>query len=218
MAATTPPNRRAKRKAVDASNPAEFDFDSFAQGFQRPRYTANIFRRADLVPRLSELSELIDDLQARLERMDEDDSDRGIEDDHPAARTRIKAAELISEFNELAQQYDDSKVTFVLRSPDGRSDHEKIRKVMEADGVFQEDPPPVTTREGQQYADDVAMYSLSVMCVSHDFTVEQWKALRAAIGEVSYAAILGAYFEAVKGILPSAPFSPKDLPSPTRGE
>jgi hypothetical protein len=66
--------------------------------------------------------------------------------------------------------------------------------------------------------DGLALRSMSVTCVSHDFTLDQWQRLRERVGEVAFNQLAEGWFEAVQAASPNAPFSLRPSHTPTNGE
>jgi hypothetical protein len=216
---TRPTRKRpaaSRVKAVEQETPADFDFDAFVGGFRRPTITKFLYQRADLVPRLSELDEIIGDLERRVDRMEQADEtvERSVTEDDPLTRMQQRLNRLIGEFNDIAQEYEDSKIPFTFRIPDRKSDSQQTRAMMTADGVFDPNPPSIDTPEGEEYADIASLYSMSVTCTSHPMTPDQWKAFRETVGEAAWMTLFMGWLEGVKAAMPSVPFSQKPLPIP----
>jgi hypothetical protein len=214
---TRPTRKRSPRvvKAVESETPADFDFGNFIGGFRRPIITRYLYQRADLVPRLSELDDLIGNLERQVDRMEQADEsvERSLTDDSPLVRMQSRLNTLIAEFNELAQEYEDSKIPFTFRIPDRKSDAARTKELMIADGVFDPDPPSIDTPEGQEYADIASLYSMAVTCTSHPMSPAQWKDFRDTVGEAAWLTLFLGWLEGVKAVMPSVPFSPKPLPT-----
>lgn len=218
---TRPTRKRpaaSRTKAVEPETPADFDFDAFVGGFRRPTITRYLYQRADLVPRLSELDEIISDLERRVDRMQNADEtvERSVTDDDPLTRMQDRLNRLITEFNDIAQEYEESKIPFTFRIPDRKTDTQRTRSMMESDGVFNPDPPPIDTPEGEEYADITSMYSIAVTCTSHPMSVPQWRAFRETVGEAAWMTLFMGWLEGVKAAMPSVPFSQKPLPTQER--
>lgn len=212
------PRKPAKAKILTVNEPKQFDFDAYIMKVRdrRPVFTRNLYLAADLVPRLSELDLLIDDLTVRLEKVETaegDNVERSVTDVNVPLQLRTRLVELTDEFNRLAQEYQDSADPYTFRMPDQKKDRLAVDELMKADGVWLEKLPDHPDA-ANEYADLAAVYSMSLTCTSHPMTVAQWMELREAVGEAAFMSLATAWVEAVKASQPSAPFSPKPLPSP----
>jgi hypothetical protein len=199
-----------------------FDFDAFIQGFKREEFTRNLYQRADLLPRLSELDDIINSMQGRLDtarqaRGDEPEA-RGIDDVDIVAQLEQRLNALTAEFNEIYDEYEASAVRFTFRIPDQKNDRLELKEALEAGGVPLEMPDDATDEELLDQADKVAMYSMSLTCSSHPMTVEQWRKLRETVGEPAFQSLARAWVEATKAANPTAPFSRKVLTTPPETE
>lgn len=205
-----------KPKLLTVNEAQSFDFDAFISDIRTPEFTRNLYRRADLAPRIAELDATISDVEKRLEQADNADDehqDRGITDVNVAATLRERLGRLITEFNDLVEQFEASAIPFTFRLPDPKADTQRIRDMMTADGVpwdTSEDDPEKFLVFAQEYG----LYAMSLMCTSHPMNVEQWRRLRSKVGELAFEQLSEAYLEAVKAAQPSAPFLPKPSPGP----
>lgn len=210
-----------KPKLLTVNEAQGFDFDAFVLGFKRPEFTRNLYQRADLLPRLSELNELTDDLQARLDKAEAAEGDkpeRSIDDVDVVTTLRARLDRLIIEFNDLYEQYEASAVAFTFRVPDQKGDWAQIKDTMHSMGA---NPDKMPEDEGQEQIDWLVAQALSgmtVTCTSHPMTLEQWQTFREAVGDTALGTLVSAWNEAVKAVVPTAPFSPKPLPGPPNGE
>ena len=222
------PRRTAAKTAVVEA--AKFNFESFLNDFERPEFTRQLFRKGKLRPKLDALTRDLDDLDARIERLEkaegEDGSERDITAVNPLAELERRREELTLEFNALANEYNASAVDFTFRVPDQQDDSVRIKELMDEAGLVQPEKPELS-ETGDEAADEavntarlkqfdadftkwwdgLAIRSISVTCVSHDFTLEQWQQLRARVGEVAFTALAEAWFQAVQAAAPTAPFS-----------
>jgi hypothetical protein len=212
---------------------AEFDFDAWLGGFQRPEFTRSLFKRADLAPRLAALEKTIDDLDTRidkLERVDET-TERSVTDVNPLTELTARREKFTTEFNELAEELNASAVEFTFRVPDKKTDHATIQGLMDDAGMVQPvkpedtDDPEFNKIQVKAFDevfsvwwDALALRSMAVTCKSHTFTVPQWEALRDRVGEIAFNGLAAAWFEAVQAASPAVPFSLKPLHTPTIGE
>ena len=214
---TRPTRKRPAASRVKAveQTPANFDFDAFVGGFRRPTITKYLYQRTDLVPRLSELDSIITDLERRVDRMEQADEsvERSVTDDNLLTRSQERLNRLIGEFNEIAEEYENSRIPFTFRIPDKKSDSETTRALMTADGIYDPNPPSMDTPEGEEYADLAALYSMSVTCTSHPMDPAQWKVFRETVGEAAWMTLFLGWLEGVKAAMPSVPFSQKPLPT-----
>ena len=222
------PRRTAAKTAVVEA--AEFNFESWLNDFERPEFTRQLFRKGKLRPKLDALTRDLDDLDARIERLEraegEDGSERDITAVNPLAELERRREELTLEFNAMANEYNASAVDFTFRVPDQQDDSVRIKELMDEAGLVQPEKPelsdtgdaevddPINTERLKQFDadftkwwDGLAIRSISVTCVSHDFTLEQWQQLRARVGEVAFTALAEAWFQAVQAATPTAPFS-----------
>ena len=209
-----------KPKLLTVNEAQSFDFDAFVSGFRRPEFTRNLYKRADLLPRLAELDELTTDLQARLDKVEDaqgDKPDRSITDIDLATTLRTRLETLIAEFNSLYETYEASAVAFTFRVPDQKGDWTQIKILMRELGV---DPDKVPEEEELQlpWLEAQAIAGMHVTCTSHPMTVEQWQKFREAVGDPALGSLVQAWNEAVKATVPAAPFSPKPSPTPTNGQ
>lgn len=206
-----------KPKLVTVNEAKEFDFDAFIQGFKRPEFTRNLYQRADLLPRLSELDEITANMQQRLDQAEAakgENDVRGIDDVDAAATLRTRLDALIQEFNGLYDEYEASGIAFTFRIPDQKEDRTAVHKAMKADGLDTELPKDADDEQTIALADTFAMYSMSMTCTSHPMTVEQWKALREKVGEAAFQSLAVAWVEATKAANPTPPFVKKLLTTP----
>ena len=205
-----------KPKLLTVNEAQGFDFDAFVGGFKRPEFTRNLYQRADLLPRLAELDELTNDLQARLDKVEAaagDNPERSVTEIDPATTLRTRLEALVAEFNDTYETYEASAVAFTFRVPDRNDDWPTIRELMRKLGV---DPGKVPDESDEPAVIDwmtaQAIAGMTVTCTSHPMTVEQWQAFRERVGDNALGTLAQAWNEAVKAALPSAPFSPKPLP------
>lgn len=211
-----------KPKLLQVNEPKAFDFDAYILKVKarRPVFTRNLYLAADLVPKLSELDELMSDLTARLARIetaDGDDTERSITEVNPAVQLRERLRVLTEEFNELAEEYQNSADPYTFRVPDQKSDHTDVVNAMKEAGVFLEELPTDAT-EVAAYYELCALYSMSLTCTSHPMSVSQWQALREAVGEPAFTSLFEGWSEAVSASKPTAPFSPKPSVGPRTQE
>lgn len=208
-----------KRKTLTVNEPKQFDFDSYILKVRdrRPVFTRNLYLAADLIPRLAELDELIEELTARLAKVETaegDQAERSVTDVNVPLQLRTRLVELTDEFNRLSEEYQDSADPYTFRMPDQKKDRGAVDSLMKTDGVWlekmPEDPDAAT-----EYAELAAIYSMSMTCTSHPMTVAQWVELREAVGEPAFQTLATAWLEAVKASQPSAPFLHKLSPTPT---
>lgn len=230
------PRRSAAKTAVIEA--AEFNFDEFLDGFQRPTFTRNLNRRADLAPTLIEQQKVLDDLDERIDRLERaegEEPERDITAINPLHTLLERRERLTLEYNDLANEYNESAVSFTFRVPDKAGDHQRIQAMMAEVGQSVQPVRPPRSETGDEEADAeantvadakfekefevwwdaLAIRSMSVTCTSHDFTIEQWELLRDKVGNVAFANLATAWFEAVQAATPPAPFSPRPLPSLT---
>ena len=220
--------RKPQTAVVEA---AEFDFDAWLGGFQRPEFTRSLFKRADLAPRLAALEKQIDDLDTRIDKLErvEETAERSVTDVNPLAELTARRETLTAEFNDLAEELNASAVEFTFRVPDKKTDHATIQGLMDEAGMVQPEKPEDTddpelkkTQSDEFDAafsvwwDALALRSMAVTCKSHTFTVPQWEALRDRVGEIAFNGLAAAWFEAVQAASPAAPFSLKPLHIPTQ--
>lgn len=212
-----------KPKPLTVNEAQGFDFDAFVSGFKRPEFTRNLYQRADLLPRLSELDEATNELQLRLDKVEaaqgDDEPERSVTDVDLATTLRTRLEAQIEEFNAVYEAYEASAVAFTFRVPDRDDDWPEIRKLMTAQGV---DPGKVPDSSDEPalvaWMTAQAISGMTVTCTSHRMSDEQWQAFRVAVGDVAFASLVQAWNEAVKAALPSAPFSPKPLPGQRSGQ
>lgn len=205
-----------KPKLLTVNEAKSFDFDAFIQGFKRPEFTRNLYQRADLLPRLTELDDLTNDIQARLDKAEAAEGDkpeRSIDDVDVVTTLRARLDKLIVEFNDLYNEYEQSAVPFTFRVPDQAGDRTAVKQLMEADGL-DTTPPKDDDDALEKFAETHALYSMSVTCTSHPMQPAQWKQFREHVGEAAFGQLVQAWVEAVKAAAPSAPFAPKPSPTP----
>jgi hypothetical protein len=207
-----------KPKLVQVNEAKDFDFDAFVHGFKRPEFTRNLYQRADLLPRLAELDELTNDLQARLDKVEAAEGDkpeRSIDDVDLGVTLRERLERLIAEFNDLYEQYEASAVAFTFRVPDQAGDWAEIKRRMLDLGADSKTPPKDDDEDAVvKWLTAQAIAGMSVTCTSHPMTIEQWQQFRGAVGDAALASLVQAWNEAVKAVVPAAPFSPKPWPGP----
>lgn len=226
-----PRRTAAKTAIVEAS---EFDFEAFLAGFERPEFTRSLFKKGKLVPVLAELSKELDDLESRVDRLEKanpegEDSDRDITSVDPLSVLRRRLAEKTVEWNAVAEEFNESAIPFTFRVPDDKDDRGRITALMEADGFTQPEKPELVEGEPEEvqaarkaefdaafnrWWDALTIRSMSVTCVSHQFTVAQWEALRDRVGLLAFAALMEAWSEAVQAAKPNGPFLLKPSPTP----
>ena len=233
------PRRTAAKTAVVEA--AEFDFEAFLGDFERPEFTRQLFRKGKLRPKLDAMTRDLDDLDARIERLEraqgEDGGERDITAVDPLAELERRREALTLEFNDLANEYNASAVDFTFRVPDQQGDNVRIKELMDEAGLVQPEKPE-TADTGDAEADDaanserlkqfdadfakwwdgLAVRSMMVTCVSHEFTLEQWQQLRARVGEVAFSSLAEAWFQAVQAAAPNVPFSLRPSHTPIRDE
>ena len=218
------PRKTLKSPAVLA---VDFDFDGFLGGFKRPEFTSHLYQRADLAPKLKTLEEQLDELDSRidkLERAEGENPERSIDEVNPLAELLQRRERITGEFNDLANEFNDSAVEFTFRVPDKKDDHTRIQGLMDEAGVTQPEKPADgedTTEFDKEFSvwwDTLVVRSMSVTCVSHPFTVEQWESLRDRVGELAFNELGSAWFEAVQAAAPTTAFLPKALPTPVTVE
>jgi hypothetical protein len=205
-----------KPKLLTVNEAQSFDFDAFVLGFKRPEFTRNLYQRADLLPKLAELDALTTELQTQLDKAEAAEGDkpeRSIDDVDVVTTLRTRLNRLIVEFNELYEQYEASAVAFTFRVPDQSGDWAEIKTRMLALGADSKVPPKDDDEEAQvHWLTAQAIAGMSVTCTSHPMDVEQWSQFRAAVGDAALATLVQAWNEAVKAVVPAAPFSPKVSP------
>lgn len=229
------PRRTAAKTAVVEA--AEFDFDAFLTGFQRPHFTRTLARRADLTPQLMERMSVLDELDTRIDRLEKAEGEDGVERDitevDALSELVARRNRLTNEYNDMANEYNASVIEFTFRTPDKADDSARIQALMdqtdtptqpekaadsdsgvpEVDAQIDADRDAAHEKLFEKWWDRLAIRSISVTCVSHDFTVEQWEALRDRVGVVAFSALAQGWFEAVQAAQPSSPFSLRPLPS-----
>jgi|SRR6478609_5203760 len=236
------PSRKAAKTAVN--DPAVHDFEKWLNDFERPEFTRQLFRKGKLRPKLDAMTRVLDDLDARIERLervlgeDGPGGERDITEADPLAELYRRRESLTAEFNTLAEEYNASAVDFTFRVPDQLGDKERINELMEAAGLAQPEKPEesatgdaavdeaVNAERMKKFDEDfaawwdgLALRSMSVTCVSHPhFTLDQWQQLRARVGEGAFNALAEAWFQAVQAASPNVPFSPRPSRSPTNEE
>jgi hypothetical protein len=197
-------------------------------GFERPEFTRKLFRKGRLAPKLKDMLTDLEDLDTRISRLEsneeENKGDRGITDVNPLGELRQRRDALDLEYNDLANEFNDSAVEFTFRVPDKKSDRDRISALMDADGITEPSKPDVDGLDEDQKAaalaefdvafsawwDALMIRSMSVTCQSHSLTVAQWEALRDATGLGAFNLLAEAWAEAVQAAAPtSAPFSPR---------
>jgi hypothetical protein len=168
-------------------DPKVFTFDSIMTRIKPPKpETVSVFLAAELAPRIQELERLLD-------AEDGDDGkpvERGVDDSAPGD-------ELLAEYNELATQWNESEIQFVLRATK-RSDRTKARAAMVADGLDlkSEDAEDIST-----------CYVLAEVCENSELTGAQHLEFREQIGEIAWYPLMTALQRANLGSGVSAPFS-----------
>lgn len=174
----------ARRKTVEATDPAEFDFDAWIKGVKPARFTAPLYRRADLIPR-------IDALRAKIDATGK--TEFSIGDGDPNAQLAI-------EHNELVDEFEASREDFTFR-PQARGDHDAVMAELEADGIKVDD-------------DAASSYMMARTCVSHPMSGAQMQRLRETVGELAYGTLAEAWMKAwTVGGERDAPFSRLPLPT-----
>jgi hypothetical protein len=223
---------RKPKTAVNGA--ATFDFDAFLTEFERPQFTRNLYRKGKLVPKLATMGAELDDLETRIDRLEKaagDDDERDITAVDPLSELKRRRAEATEAWNAVAEEFEASAVPFTFRIPDDKDDHEQIQALM-VGFVQPEEPAKVDTGDAEadtlvnkanaeQYTKELAVWwdalairSMSVTCVSHSFTVDQWEALRKQVGLVAFANLMEGWAEAVQAAKPAAPFLRRPSVSP----
>lgn len=239
------PRKTAVKEVKSAQAAAiDFDFDAFLAGFQHPEFTASLIRRADLGPKLAARAKVLDELDEQIGRLEtaegEDGQERDITAVNPLATLTERRNRLTLEYNDIANEYNDSAVSFTFRVPDKKDDAATIQALMVAAGAPDQPERPDTedmdkeeaeavltqyTEEFGVWWDLLAIRSMSVTCIEHPgtqygappLTIEQWEALRDRVGAVAFNTLGQAWFEAVQAVAPAVPFSPRPLPTPATG-
>jgi hypothetical protein len=217
-------NRKAPRKPVNEA--AVLDFEAFLGKFERPTFTRQLMQKAGLLPELTERSRVLDEIEKRIEMLEkvEDEKERSITDVSPLAELQSRREKLTLEYNDLANEYNASAVSFTFRIPDQEGDKEKIEALLvEADLTPPEKPDESLEGDGKAAAMKVwekdfeawwnaaTLRSMSVTCTSHKFTVAQWEALQAHVGLLAFGDLKNAWAEAVQAATPTVPFSLRPL-------
>ena len=235
------PRRTAAKTAVVEA--AEVDFEKWLDDFERPEFTRQLFRKGKLAPKLADMVRDLDDLDARIERLERAQGDDGGERDitaiDPLSELERRRDALTQEYNELADEFQKSAVDFTFRVPDQQGDNVRIKELMDEAGLVQPEKPelsetgdaevddPINSARLKQFDadfsvwwDGLAIRSMMVTCVSptHIRTLDQWQQLRARVGEVAFSTLAQAWFEAVQAAAPSAPFSQRPSHTPIRDE
>ncbi len=172
------------KRSVDATEPADFDFEAWIKGVKPARFTAPLYRRADLIGR-------IDDLRSKIDAMGAVEHSIGDGDPRVA---------LIEEHNRLVDEFEASREDFVFR-PQSADDRAEVQRSLEADGLTVESP-------------EAPSYMMARTCVSHPMTGRQIQRLRETVGESAYGMLVNAWVKAWQaGGERDAPFSPLPLPT-----
>lgn len=175
----------AKKKTVDASKPEDFDFAGWLSGVKPARFTAPLFRRADLVPRM-------DELKAKIDRSGKTEFSVGEGD--PTAKAVV-------EYNKLVDQFERSREDFVFR-PQNSEDGSKVLAELSTDNLT-------------EASEAAPSYMMAQTCVSHPMTGAQMQQLRETVGELAFSMLAEAWGKAWQfGGERDAPFSPLPLPTP----
>lgn len=231
------PRRTAVKTAQ--SSAAQFDFDAFLADFRQPEFTANLVRRSDLAPELASRQRVLDELDESIERMERaegDDPERDITETSPLDKLLARRNALTIEYNDLADEYNNSAVQFTFRVPDKMDDKAKISGLMVSAGFVEPTKPDtegMDELEGQKleamyeveldaWWTAMAIRSMSVTCIKHPgtamgappLTVKQWEQLLDRVGQASFSTLTTAWFEAVQAAAPSVPFSQRPLHTP----
>ena len=211
-----------KPKMLTVNEAQSFDFDAFVLGFKRPEFVRNLYQRADLLPKLAELDGLITELQTQLDKAEAAEGDkpeRSIDDVDVVATLRARLNRLVVEFNETYETYEASAVAFTFRVPDQKGDWAEIKQRMLVLGADSAKPPKDDDEDAAvNWLTAQAVAGMSVTCTSHPMTVEQWQQFRSVVGDAALATLVQAWNEAVKAVVPAAPFSPKPSPSQTSNQ
>jgi hypothetical protein len=179
----------ARKKSVDATDPAEFDFDAWIAGVKPARFTAPLYRRGDLISQ-------IDDLRSKIDQSGR--TEFSLAEGDPVA-------EMVVEHNALVDQFEASREDFVFR-PAESGDQKAVLAELEADGLSVED-------------ESASAYMMARTCVSHPMSGAQMQRLRATVGEPAFNLLATAWSKAwTVGGERSAPFSPLPLPTPETTE
>lgn len=191
------PRRTAVKTAQTEA--AKFDFTQFLAGFKKQRFTESLIQRVDLAPDLGERVKVLDDLDDRIDKLEKAEGEDGQERDitvvNPLATLTARRQVLTEEYNEIAQIYNDSAVSFTFRVPDQKGDQAAIQALMDEIGATQPDQPEIIKaeegsdtdeeeriaainaenqaefeRDFEAWWDTLAIRSMSVTCIEHPGT------------------------------------------------
>src|SRR6478609_2999270 len=115
----------ATRKPRLVVNEAKtFDFDAFIADIRVPEFTRNLYKRADLLPRIAQLDERITDTEKRIETAEkaQGEQERSVTDVDVVSELTQRLDKMVAEFNSLYEEYEASAIPFVFRVPNHKDD------------------------------------------------------------------------------------------------
>lgn len=180
-------------------DPKLFNFESVMLRTKAPNpEPVSVFLRPDLVPRILELQELLENPPK------DDDSERAI-GDVPAGGN---VEELEVELDQLEAEFNDSELVFEFR-PSKLSDQTNARAAMVADKYDLAD---------DETGEVAISYMLAQTCVNAGWTGAEFHKWREAIGEAAFRPLFNAAQAANAGPAVSVPFSRRPLRGLTSGK
>lgn len=182
-----------KAAAKTTVDPKTFTFESIMTRIKPPKpETVSVWLAAELAPRILELQAQLDEAELMTT------GDRGVDDPDPTDA-------LLAEYNELATEWNESEIQFVLRATK-RSDRTLARAAMVADGL---------DLESEEAEDISTCYVLAQVCENSDMTGAEHLKFREQIGEMAFLPLLTALQRANLGSGVTAPFSLRPSRTPS---
>lgn len=185
--------------AANTTTAQKFDVDAFILGFRPAQYKVPLYRRADLIPEISELETKLDEMEAA---QGDDASRKTYSATAKLSPEQVELDKLTTDYNDLVAEFEASRVDFLFRPFTSGELKQWTARMKDLTDDAETDLP-------------IWAEGLSLTCISHPMTADQWLQLCDSPGVGGH--VFGQFGRAwsaalASGGAPDAPFSRRSLP------